>query len=189
MNANIEGYRQRTEDSRRQISHMVKLRLMATALLFNSRNELLMMKRSPYRTLSPGLWAAVGGHLEPEEIADPQAACLREIAEETGIEAHEINDLKLRYVLIRQNGNEIRQQFFYTGMIDMDPRIATSEGDLHWIPWVDVLERPMPFIFRALLEHYGEHGEEERAWTGTAGVDAYGGAKVHWVPLIDPFVT
>lgn len=168
---------------------MVTLRLLATALLFNSRNELLMMKRSPNRTLSPGLWAAVGGHVEPEEIADPRATCLREITEETGIEAYEIVDLKLRYVLIRQNGNEIRQQFFYAGKTDINPRITTTEGELYWIPQEEVLERPMPFIFRALLEHHLEHGQEEGRWTGITGLDTYGGATVHWIPLIDPGVT
>nr|WP_246590779.1 hypothetical protein [Paenibacillus sophorae] len=32
------------------------------------------MKRSLKRTLSPGFWAAVGGHLEPHEINDRAAA-------------------------------------------------------------------------------------------------------------------
>jgi 8-oxo-dGTP diphosphatase len=64
---------------------MQTLRMLSTALLINSKDELLMMKRSLNRTLSPGLWAAVGGHLEPHELNHPRAACLREIAEETGI--------------------------------------------------------------------------------------------------------
>ncbi|MDF2927290.1 MAG: hypothetical protein K0R57_6204 [Paenibacillaceae bacterium] len=39
------------------------LRLMSVALLCHG-DELLMMKRSPLRTLSPGKWAGIGGHLE-----------------------------------------------------------------------------------------------------------------------------
>ncbi|WP_253187160.1 NUDIX domain-containing protein [Paenibacillus sp. GP183] len=91
------------------------------------------MKRSLSRTLSPGLWAAVGGHLEPGEIGNPLAACEREIFEETGISASEISGLHLQYVLIRLNETEIRQQFFFTGLMDKHPVIATDEGELHWI--------------------------------------------------------
>ncbi|QHQ60211.1 NUDIX domain-containing protein [Anaerocolumna sedimenticola] len=63
---------------------MIKLRNMATAYLMN-RNEFLLMKRAAGRNLAPGLWAGVGGHLEPEELNSPKEACLREIYEETGI--------------------------------------------------------------------------------------------------------
>ncbi|UJF31987.1 NUDIX domain-containing protein [Paenibacillus hexagrammi] len=166
---------------------MITLRLMSTALLWNSRNELLMMKRSLTRTLSPGLWAAVGGHLEPSELSDPRTACLREIYEETGIEADEIADLHMQYVLLRLNGQEIRQQFFYIGYTDSNPRIVTHEGDLFWIPRDEVLERPMPFIFRRLLEHYFQTGDTSHPWVGSAGLDEqHGDPTVHWKPLLDP---
>ncbi|WP_241898775.1 hypothetical protein [Paenibacillus larvae] len=35
---------------------MIALRLLAAAMLFNKQGDLLMMKRSPSRTLSPGMW-------------------------------------------------------------------------------------------------------------------------------------
>ncbi len=169
---------------------MITLRLMSAALLYNSRQELLMMKRSLNRTLSPGLWAAVGGHLEPEELGNPRAACLREIKEETGIEESEITDLKLRYVLIRLNKNEIRQQFFYVGATDSDPRVATDEGELHWIPKADILNRPLPFIFRSLLEHYFAYEHSDHPWVGTAGYKSGASTPaIHWTPLVDPILT
>lgn len=166
---------------------MITLRMMSTALLMNERDELLMMKRSMNRTLSPGLWAAVGGHLEPEEIRHPRTACLREIFEETGIEADEIEGLRMQYVLLRLNGQEIRQQFFYIGRTNVDPRVVTSEGDLHWIPRDQVLEREIPFIFRCLLQHYFTVGDTPHPWVGSAGFDAQTGEPtIHWQPLLDP---
>ncbi|UKS27742.1 NUDIX hydrolase [Paenibacillus sp. HWE-109] len=166
---------------------MITLRMISTALLWNSRNELLMMKRSLSRTVSPGLWAAVGGHLEPNELNNPREACLREIWEETGIEHDEIQGLRLQYILLRLNGQEVRQQFFYIGTTDVSPRIVTNEGDLHWIAKDQVLDRPVPFIFRSLLEHYFTVGLTPHPWIGSAGVIA--GTEeptIHWNPLIDP---
>ncbi|MDR6555572.1 NUDIX hydrolase [Paenibacillus qinlingensis] len=166
---------------------MITLRMMSTALLWNKHDELLMMKRALTRTLSPGLWAAIGGHLEPHEINQPRTACFREIWEETGIEQDEIHDLRLQYVLLRLNGQEIRQQFFYIGNTDVDPRIITSEGDLHWIPKASVLDRPMPYIFRCLLEHYFSVGPTSHPWIGSAGIHSETDAPtIHWNPLLDP---
>ncbi|MCD1258223.1 NUDIX hydrolase [Paenibacillus athensensis] len=163
--------------------------MLSVALLWNSRDELLMMKRSLLRTLSPGLWGAVGGHMEPEELNDPRSACVREIFEETGLTEGDIAGLELRYVLLRLNGAEIRQQFFYVGHTDCDPRIATCEGDLHWVPRAEVLNRPLPFIFRMLLEHHLCHGTAPggHPWVGTAGLNGPADTPgVLWTPLVDP---
>lgn len=168
---------------------MIKLRLLSTALLFNDNDELLMMKRSANRTLSPGKWAAVGGHIEPHEIATPRDTCQREVWEETGIGAEQIRDLQLRYVLLRLYGNELRQQFFYTGRTNANPSIETNEGKLFWIPKYDVLnpDRDMPYVFRSLLTHYFAHEDCPHPWIGTAGMpNDELVPTIHWNPLIDP---
>ncbi|MBP1996784.1 NUDIX domain-containing protein [Paenibacillus eucommiae] len=166
---------------------MITLRMMSTALLMNSRDELLMMKRSLTRTLSPGLWAAVGGHLEPHELNNPRAACLREIDEETGITNTEITGLHMQYVLIRLNKNEVRQQFFYIGRTDKNPTRETDEGELHWIARDEILNRPLPYIFRCLLEHYFQFGDTPYPWIGSSGLQAESGEPIiHWNPLLDP---
>jgi 8-oxo-dGTP diphosphatase len=168
----------------------MKLRLLSTAVLFNE-NDLLMMKRSPNRTLSPGMWAAVGGHVEPYEIADPRAACLREIEEETGLPESDIRDLTLRYILIRLRGSEVRQQFVYFGRTAGRALGETTEGELHWIPLEQVSDRNIPYIYRAVLEHYFRNGPAPHVWVATAGqedTDAKGSPAMHWAPLIDPEV-
>ncbi|KIL41027.1 NUDIX hydrolase [Gordoniibacillus kamchatkensis] len=164
---------------------MIRTRMIAAALLFNARDELLMMKRSPQRTLSPGLWGAVGGHMEPYELSEPYATVVREIREETGISDEQLHGLRLQYILIRLNGEEIRQQFIYVGRTDAEPSIHTDEGELHWISRDAVLDRPLPFIFRRLLEHYLTYGDASHPWMAVAGRDD-GGPVVRFTPLLDP---
>ncbi|MCR8644129.1 NUDIX hydrolase [Paenibacillus sp. N1-5-1-14] len=168
---------------------MMTMRLMSAVLLFNERDELLMMKRSNNRTLSPGKWGAVGGHIEPEEIGTPRTACLREIEEETGILEHEILNMELHYILMRLFDGELRQQFFYTATTKVNPRITTDEGELHWIPRSEILDRDLPFIFRMMLEHYLSDETSTHPWIGTAGLDSVNdNPTIHWTPFVDPLI-
>ncbi|MCZ8519072.1 MULTISPECIES: NUDIX domain-containing protein [Paenibacillus] len=164
---------------------MIRARMLATAVLFHE-GDLLMMKRSPNRTLSPGLWAAVGGHLEPHEINDPETAVLREIQEETGLLPEDIENLRLQYILIRLNEQEVRQQFIYTAQTKRRNLNLTEEGELHWIPRAKVMDRTIPFIFRRVLQHYFDNGPHPHVWVSTAGYDSDGAATVHFTELIDP---
>lgn len=166
---------------------MIRTRVMAAAMLFHG-GELLMMKRSMQRTISPGKWAAVGGHVEPEEIGDPRSAVLREIHEETGFTPGDIQELKLQYILIRLNGQEIRHQYFYTGYTAHKETTQTDEGDLHWIPLEHVLDREIPFIYRSLLQYHFDHGTPEHIIVGTAGLNSQQEPVIHWTELIDPIV-
>lgn len=164
---------------------MVKLRLLSVAVLFHG-DDLLMMKRSPYRTLSPGKWAAVGGHMEPAEISDPRAACLRETMEETGLQPEDLTDLELRYILVRLRENEIRQQFVYIGNTVKREVASSDEGELHWVPRNEILNRDIPFVFRELLRHYLENGPAPHLWMATAGFLENGAPGLHFVPVTDP---
>lgn len=173
---------------------MIKLRLMATAVLFNE-NDLLMMMRSPNRTLSPGMWAGIGGHLEPHEIGDPRAACLREIEEETGLSASDISELRLQYVLIRLRENEIRQQFVYIGHANRRNVGETDEGELHWIPRDRILDRNIPYVYHELLRHYLSNGPADHVWIATASLvdEAAPSGNIRqpamiWTPMLDPLV-
>jgi 8-oxo-dGTP diphosphatase len=164
----------------------MKCRMMAAAMLFHG-DELLMMERSMERTLNPGMWAAVGGHLEPDELSRPRDACMREIYEETGFAPDDIKELKLRYILLRNKDGELRQQFIYSGIATRKDFVDTDEGKLHWVPVAEVLDREIPYIFRMTLDHYFREGPREHAWVGIASLDpSTNGPRVDWLPLTDP---
>jgi 8-oxo-dGTP diphosphatase len=174
---------------------MYTLRLIAVAMLLYE-DELLMMKRSPKRTISPGQWAGIGGHLEPSEIGNPQAACLREVMEETGLGPENIENLELRYIVTRLNGSDLRQQFVYVGRSNTKEVTDSDEGELHWIQLGDILNRDIPYVYRSLLEHWLQHGHKGGLWSGTATLnglqeeDSSGaGASMVWVPVHDPLLS
>ena len=108
------------------------------------QNKVLLMKRNMDRTIAPGLWSCIGGHLEREEVNDPRkinqtAAIYREINEEAGISEHEILSLDLRYITMRiihdENSNgieEIRPCYYYIGKAsrEFEPPYC-NEGVFH----------------------------------------------------------
>ncbi|MHB0886900.1 MAG: NUDIX domain-containing protein [Bacillota bacterium] len=157
---------------------------MAAAFLMND-GEFLLMKRSAGRVLSPGLWAGVGGHFEPAELNHPQAACLREVLEETGIREEDISDLKLKYITLRRKADEIRVQHIFFGASSVRDVIQTDEGELRWISESDLLNRELSFATRSVLEHYLKVGHKiDPIMVGT--IDAVDGSPViHWDPLRD----
>ncbi|WP_168124085.1 NUDIX domain-containing protein [Paenibacillus sp. HB172176] len=132
-------------------------RLMATAFLFNN-DKILMMKRSADRKLAPGIWTGIGGHIEPDEMNSSEYACVREVHEETGIERDQISDLSLRYILLRQKENELREQFVYFGKTSKQELGQTEEGELHWIDIQLTKTLEMPMIIYEMLNHYFQNG-------------------------------
>ena len=67
---------------------MVKNHFTATGIVFNARNEILMIRHNKLK-----VWLPPGGHIDENEL--PDHAVLREILEETGIEAALIPSKKL----------------------------------------------------------------------------------------------
>jgi 8-oxo-dGTP diphosphatase len=150
---------------------LITLRSFATAFLRNN-GRILLMKRADNRVFLPGIWCGVGGHMEPGEINNPYAACIREIREETGITASGIDPLELLYIIIRRSANEIRQNYIYFGETPQTEVIQTDEGQLFWIPEEELLNRRFSATFTAMLAHYTQRGEDDRAvYVGTAEND------------------
>lgn len=138
------------------------IHLLNGAAAFLKRDgHYLLMKRAADKAIAPGVWSGIGGKMEPYEINNPFAACLREIQEETGITQAHIQNLTLRYIVIRQAGQVIRQSYLYFGETDTKTITATQEGALHWIPESALLERTFTQTFEAVLRHYVTMPEEQ----------------------------
>lgn len=144
----------------------ITTRLMAGAFIIKD-GRFLLMKRSDTRGFYPGVWGAVGGHLEPHEINDPRTACLREIQEETGLTEDDLVSLDLRYIVLRRQESEIRVLYTFIGIAKTFAyEDKTDEGMLYWIRKEDVLDREWSFAHGRVLEHYMGHGEKNRVMAG-----------------------
>lgn len=132
---------------------MITLKSVASAILVNG-DDVLLMKRALTKTLSPGHWAPVGGHIEPHEFTEPETACLREIFEETGIPPEAVRDFTLRYIHMRREGDRIGQQYVFVGRTDERNLIDTDEGELFWIPRDRLFDREFPIGTEAMLRDW-----------------------------------
>jgi 8-oxo-dGTP diphosphatase len=139
---------------------------MTGAFLFNNE-DVLLMKRSENKNIAPGLWACIGGHVEEGEYPYPELSCMREITEETGITEDQIENLQLRYILLRQTGMEIRQHYIFIGESKTRNMAHCTEGELHWIRFGEIMNREMSLTLRLMLKHYIEHRDYGGIWTGT----------------------
>ena len=142
------------------------------------------MKRSENRKIGPGFWYGVGGHLEPDEINIPYDACLREIQEETGIGPDEIEDLQMKYIVMRRGSDEIVLNYFFFGRTLTRAVTASDEGTLTWVPESEVLEYHFFEAIRLTLAHYLETGRQtDGVLVGV--VDRAPGSAIQWTPLHD----
>ncbi len=155
-----------------------------TCVFLTHDGAMLLMHRAPTMEIAPGLWAGLGGHLEPEELRDPEVCALREVEEESGIGPSDIEDLRLQAVVLRRRPTEIRLMYMYFGRSTTERLGATTEGSLHWIARDDLLARPMSAAIRFTLERYLRGGLTDDVWVGTLGKGDDGPAIV-WATLAD----
>lgn len=130
----------------------MKLRNIATAFLKND-DDYLLMERSKDNKRMPGYWYGVGGHIEPEEINNPYGACMREVFEETGLKGDDVENMKLKYIIMRRAKDETVINYLYFGETKTRRIVGNDEGTLHWIPKKDVLNHKFVDALRLALEH------------------------------------
>jgi 8-oxo-dGTP diphosphatase len=163
----------------------MEVRQMATAFLINE-NKVLMMKKNSSRITDTEFWTGLGGHLEASELKFPKRACIREIFEESGIEENEIEELKLKYILLRIKEEEIRQQFVYFGKTKRSNYINSDEGELHWIDINKILELRLSKIVSFMVKHYSENPNKNEITIGTITLSNGEIPEIQWSELKDP---
>jgi 8-oxo-dGTP diphosphatase len=100
-------------------------------------DEVLLLRGGPHKRLWAGLYNGVGGHVEPSEGI--RAAVLREVKEETGLDA---GDVRLRGVVHVDVDDPIRGVLFFvfTATAPSKQVVPTQDGSLEWIA-----ARDLPF--------------------------------------------
>ena len=84
----------------------------------------------------PGVWSLPGGHIEPGERA--MAAALREVKEETGIEAELLGLADVHDVLIRNEGGELTGHYviavYFGRWLGGEPVAGDESRDARFVP-------------------------------------------------------
>ncbi|NLP49811.1 NUDIX hydrolase [Bacillus sp. RO1] len=139
----------------------MKLRQMAVAFLFNEEQEVLFLQKKQKDTFLAGFLVPIGGHIEGDEMNDPQKACYREIEEETGLKKDYIENLTLRYILLRIKDNqEIRIQYVFIGSVSKNSTLCESdEGSLSWVGYKDILDCNVSATTKEIVKHYDQVGK------------------------------
>ena len=108
------------------------LNVYVTVFLFR-KNRVLLLERGSRKRFAPGRWTGVGGRAEPGEMDDLEAAALREVSEEAGIEAEDIRNLEIRVVFSRIEDGDLTTVVFFSGQTDRESLRECNEGRLQWV--------------------------------------------------------
>lgn len=119
-NGNIIGKATRREcHSNKSLAHRV-----VHVLVFNSKSELFLQKRSTNKFIQPGKWdTSVGGHLSLGETFEE--AVYREMKEELGIE-----NITVRHLYDYWLRNEIETEFVRSYMCIYDGEITINTDEI-----------------------------------------------------------
>ncbi|MCS7460937.1 NUDIX domain-containing protein [Paenibacillus doosanensis] len=160
----------------------MEVRQMATAFLIH-QEHVLMMKKARSKLFDFEFWGGIGGHLEYEELNFPMKASYREIEEETGFKENEINNFKLKYILIEDSHGEIRQQYVYFGETTHRNFIASDEGDLFWIHKNELLNLKTSKMIQSTIQHFLENPDETSICVGSLTVNDEQIPQIQWTTV------
>lgn len=132
-----------------------KLRNMAS-LYIVKEDKILLLYRQGSRVVNDVWIGSAGGHFEEFELNDAEACALRELQEELGITGEEIENLCLRYVTLRRNEGEIRQNYYFFADLKegVSDRLSSNEGVSKWFSFSELSSLEMPFTSKYVIEHY-----------------------------------
>ena len=101
-------------------------------------------------------WAPPGGGVEYGESLT--RALEREFEEETGLKRECINNLRMKYIVLRIRDNqEIRIQYVFFGNVSKNINLIESdEGSLTWIDYKEIVNHNVSSTTKEKVEHYNE---------------------------------
>ena len=115
----------------RDIAKQHKIRPSASALFFNNKKELLLVKPSYKNHL-----ILPGGAIEKGE--SPLEACKREIKEEIGISNIDYKFLGVKYLKVKKYDNDESLQFFFHGGIIKKNQIKIDSHEIEDFKFIPI---------------------------------------------------
>jgi ADP-ribose pyrophosphatase YjhB (NUDIX family) len=120
----------------------------AGAIIFDEGGRLLLIRRA--RPPAAGFWSVPGGKCEPDE--DPAAACVREVAEETGLTVSVVRFAGRVSRSATANDSYVIDNFVCK-IIGGELRAADDAADAGWFSAVDIVTLPLyAGLFSTLAE-------------------------------------
>ena len=142
------------------MSHSGKLRNMASVYLLHEDRILLLYRQG--NSIVRNLWiGSAGGHFQNDELNDATKCVCRELQEELGLSFHQIENLQLRYITLRNTDDEIRQNNYYFAYLMPNNafNLPSTEGITQWFNLNELKDLPMPFTARHVMDHYVRIGQ------------------------------
>lgn len=136
---------------------MGKLRPM-TALYIVDGERILLLYRIGSKIADQSYIGCAGGHFEADEYNNARACVLRELAEETGLSADNLENLSLRYITMRLKNGEIRQNYYFFGRLKTERPLQSTEGELRWFTYEEAENLHMPASAKHMMGHYLKTG-------------------------------
>ncbi|MBW4829476.1 MAG: hypothetical protein KZY61_01470 [Clostridiaceae bacterium] len=101
------------------------------------------------------------------------------------IKEEDLENLKLKYIVLRRLKDEIRIQYIYFAYSEIRNVIQTDEGELFWINKEELFERELSTMTREILKHYIEYGDNiYDVLVGTVSVED-NQSIMNWIPVQD----
>lgn len=135
-----------------------KLRSMVSVFLVEE-DRVCLLYRQGSRVVNDKWIGTAGGHMEGEEIGDAKAAMVRELGEETGLTEEDLQGLTIRYMVMRNTGKELRQNYyFFAAPKEKGLLPSSNEGTCRWFSKEEVKELPMPDSTKDTILHWFAEG-------------------------------
>ena len=100
----------------------------------------LLLYREGGKVINNVYIGSAGGHFEANELNKPEICVLREMKEEIGVTSDMIENLALRYVVLRNVDGEIRQNYYFFADLkdEYTDELQSNEGTLRWVDFDEV---------------------------------------------------
>lgn len=132
--------------------------ICSSGFILNSKNEFLMLQRSPNDNFLPGYWELPGGRIDNGE--DLVSGLQREIKEESGLEVSVINPLKaVSYYLDPENPRESYGIFYLCNLKKENQKVSLSEehSDYKWVSFDNHNELKVSNLLKKFIEGFKNH--------------------------------
>ena len=136
-----------------------KLRNM-TALYLLKGDRVLLLYRQGGKVVNNVWTGSAGGHFEKDELNDAKACVIRELEEELGLQADDIDGLQLRYIGLRKTNGEVRQNYYFFAELKeyVDENLVSNEGECKWFHLDEIKPLEMPLTAKYVMEHFCQIG-------------------------------